>query len=156
MYIEKDLVFYNEPLVNQNQILDFMADKLEKKNYVTKGFREAVKKREEEFPTGLKLKGMNIAIVHTEAIFSKTEKLVVIKPEQSVTFKNIEDLKPLEVNLVFGLILKDSQKHLEVLQRIGQLLQDNEIIQDIQEVNSQRELVSLMQQYFNEKEDNSL
>ena len=92
MYVETDLVFYNLPVLDQNELFDFMADRLEKKDYVTEGFRDAIKKREKEFPTGLQLQDMNVAIVHTEAMYAKTEKLVVIKPEQSITFKNIENL----------------------------------------------------------------
>lgn len=154
MYVEEDLVFYNEPLENQDQLFDFMADELEKKDYVTEGFREAIKKREQEFPTGLKLNGMNVSIAHTDAEFSKIEKLVVIKPEQSITFKNIEDLQPIEVDLVFGLILNDSSKHLEILQKISQLLQDQKVIKAIKDVTSQSALSSLMQQYFNETKEN--
>lgn len=149
MYVEEDLVFYNLPLVNQNQIFDFMADELEKKNYVTKGFREEIKKREQKFPTGLKLSDMNVAIVHTEAAFSKTEKLLVIKLENPVIFRNIENLEPIDVDLVIGLILNDSNKHLEILKKVSQLLQNQELIKDIQEVKSQAELSSLMQNYFN-------
>lgn len=149
MYVEEDLVFYNQPLINQDEIFDFMADKLERKEYVTEGFREAIKKREQEFPTGLKLRDFNVAIVHTEAIFSKTEKLVVIKPERTVTFKNIEDLQPIEVDLVFGLILSDSNKHLEILRKISDLLQNEERMKDIQAVKSQAKLSSLMEYYFN-------
>jgi len=149
MYVEEDLVFYNQPLVNQIEVFDFMADELEKKDYVTSGFREAIKKREQKFPTGLKLSDMNVAIVHTEAVFSKTEKLVVIKPENPVMFRNIENLEPIDVDLVIGLILNDSNKHLEILKKVSQLFQNQEMMKDIQDVKSQAELSSLMQNYFN-------
>ncbi|GIN19464.1 MAG TPA: hypothetical protein DEO65_17665 [Bacillus bacterium] len=149
MYVEEDLVFYNQPLVNQIEVFDFMADELEKKDYVTTGFREAIKKREQKFPTGLKLSDMNVAIVHTEAVFSKTEKLVVIKPEKPVMFRNIENLEPIDVDLVIGLILNDSNKHLEILKKVSQLFQNQEMMKDIQNVKSQDELSSLMQNYFN-------
>ena len=149
MYVEEDLVFYNQPLVNQIEVFDFMADELEKKDYVTTGFREAIKKREQKFPTGLKLSDMNVAIVHTEAVFSKTEKLVVIKPENPVMFRNIENLEPIDVDLVIGLILNDSNKHLEILKKVSQLFQNQEMMKDIQDVKSQAELSSLMQNYFN-------
>lgn len=154
MYVEEDLVFYNEMLENQEQLFDFLADKLEKKDYVTKGFREAIKEREKEYPTGLKLNRLNISIAHTDPEFCKTEKLAVIKPENTISFKNIEDLKPLEVDLVFGLILQDSNKHLKILQKISQLLQDEQVIKAIEDITSQAELSSLMQQYFNDTKEN--
>src|SRR5699024_643300 len=126
-----------------------MSDKLEKKDYVTKDFRKSIKKREKEFPTGLKLEGLNLSIAHTDADFSKTQKIVVIKPKKPIPFKNIENLKPIEVDLVLALILNDSNKHLEVLQKVSQLLQDKMFINAIKDVTTQHELSSLMQQYFN-------
>lgn len=149
MYVEEDLVFYNLPLFSQSEIFDFMADQLEKKDYVMGDFRSAIKKREKEYPTGLKLNDMNIAIVHTEASYSKTEKLVVIKPEKPVTFKNIEDLQPIKVDLIFGLILNNSEGHLEILQRISQMLQEESVIKSILKIASQSELTSFMKQHFN-------
>lgn len=32
MYVEEDLIFYDQPLRDQDQIFDFMADELERKN----------------------------------------------------------------------------------------------------------------------------
>ncbi|MFD1610088.1 PTS sugar transporter subunit IIA [Oceanobacillus luteolus] len=150
MYVEADLVFYGQPLANQNELFDFMADELEKKKYVTKDFREAIKLREKEFPTGLSLGDFNVAIAHTDTTYSRAQKLVVVKPEQSIEFKNIQDLQPLDVDIVFGLILNDSDKHLEVLQKLSNILQDRNIIKKIKNVKSQDELISLMQNHFNE------
>lgn len=149
MYVESDLVFYNEALTDQNDVFNFMADKLEEKDYVTKGFREAIKKREEEFPTGLKLGELNVAIAHTEIEYSKTQKLVVIKLKKPVEFRNIEDLEPIQVDIVFGIILNESEKHLEVLQKLSQLLQDKTIISDLKQVQSQSELFEIMNNHFN-------
>lgn len=149
MYVEKNLVFYNQRFEDQNQLFDFMADELEKQNYVTEQFREAIKIREQNFPTGLQLQHLNVAIVHTDVEYSKTEKLVIIKLEKPITFRNIETLEPLEVGFIIGLILQDSQNHLEVLRNISQFLQNEEVIQEIQETSSHTELTALMQNYFN-------
>lgn len=153
MYIEKDLIFYDYFLHGQEELFDVMADELEKKNYVTEGFREAIKKREKEFPTGLKLRDLNVAIVHVDASFSRTEKIVVFKLGKPITFQNIEDLQPIEVKIIFGLVLNDSAKHLEVLQKVSNLLQNEKAMQSLQETKSKVELLSVMKKYFNEKEN---
>ena len=152
MYVEENLVFYNQRFETQSQLFDFIADELEEKNYVTEQFREAIKIREHNFPTGLQLQNLNVALVHTDVEYSKTEKLVIIKLENPITFKNIETLKPLEVDFIIGLILKDSHKHLQVLQRVSRLLQNEDIIQEIRQASSHGELTILMQDYFNKKE----
>lgn len=152
MYVKENLVFFNKNFKNRDELFDFMADVLEKEDYVTKGFREAIKERENNYPTGLQLDGLNIAIVHTEAIYSKTDTVFLLKLGEPVIFNNIETLQPLEVDFVIGLILKDSQKHLQVLQEVSQLLQNKEAIASIKRTESCEELTSLMKKYLNEEE----
>ncbi|WP_042470285.1 PTS sugar transporter subunit IIA [Bacillus ndiopicus] len=149
MYVEKNLVFYSQRFEDQNQLFDFMADELEKQDYVRKEFREAIKVREQNFPTGLQLQNLNVAIVHTEVEYSKAEKLVIMKLEKPLIFRNIATLEPLDVELIIGLILNDSNKHLEVLQKVSQLLQSEAIIQEIKDTSTHEELAELMQNYFN-------
>lgn len=153
MYVEENLVFYKKKFEKQNDLFDFIADELEEKKYVTEEFRDAIKLREEKFPTGLQLSNMNLAIVHTESIYSTTDKLIILNLEESIEFKNIETLKPLQVDFIIGLILHDSEKHLEVLRKISQLLQDEDIIHSVKEASSREELTKIMQNYFNKKEN---
>lgn len=149
MYIEKDLIAYNLDVKNQNELFDFMSDILEEKQYVNKQFREEIKKREEKYPTGLKLKNINIAIAHTEKEFSLANKLVVIKLKDTIPFKNIENLEKIDVSLVFGIVLADSDNHLEVLQKISQIFQDNQFIANVKNTKSQTELFKIMEEKFN-------
>lgn len=148
MYIDEELIFYNVSLENQDQLFDWMANELEKKDYVTKDFRDAIKKREQEFPTGLQLNGLNVSIAHADAKYAKSRKLVIIKPENSITFKNMLNFEPIEVDIVFGLIVDDHKQHLEILQKVSQLLRKQEVIQEIKAVHSKSELLSLMQKHF--------
>ncbi|WP_194841046.1 PTS sugar transporter subunit IIA [Sporosarcina cascadiensis] len=151
MYVEENLVFFNNSFEDKNELFDFMADVLEKEGYVTEEFREAIKIREENYPTGLKLTTMNVAIVHTEAIYSQTDKLVILKLGKPIVFNNIETLQPLEVDFIIGLILKDSEKHLQILKNVSQLLQSEEAIDSIKNTASHEELLKMMIKYFNEK-----
>ncbi|HLR41748.1 MAG TPA: PTS sugar transporter subunit IIA [Pseudogracilibacillus sp.] len=149
MLVEKNLVFYDAPLTNQNDLFDFMADQLMERNYVKEGFRDAIKNREEKYPTGLKLDGLNLAISHVEKEYANAQKLVVIMPEKPIIFKNIETFDPLEVNLVFGIILNNSNEHLEILKNISQMFQEKEMINKINNIDSKEQLSILMQGYFN-------
>lgn len=151
MYVEKSLVFFNKKFSTQNELFDFIADELEEMNFVTEDFREAIKLREQSFPTGIQLSNMNLAIVHTEASYSKTDKLVVLKLQEPLLFKDIVTLEPLQVNFVIGIVLQDSKKHLEVLQKVSDFLQNEEMIQVIQQVSNQDELTKIIKGHFNQK-----
>lgn len=149
MYVEEELVFFKMPIKNQNELFDFISDKLEEKNYVTDTFREAIKRREKEFPTGLALENMNLAIVHTEAEYAKVDKLIILQPKEAIPFKNIENHEPLEVDLVIGLILHNSEKHLSVLKKLSEILQNNKIIQILKNIETKGELYMFMKKHFN-------
>lgn len=149
MYVEEDLVFYNLPVNNQDELFDFMSNELEEKGYVTADFREAIKKREEKYPTGMKLNGLNVAIAHTEIAYARAEKLMVIKPENPIKFRNIENLTPLDVDLVFAIILNNSDGHLEILKKISQMFQEQEVIDSIKNIGTRKELATFMHKYFN-------
>lgn len=149
MYVEDELVFYNEPLENQDDMFDFMADKLEQNQYITRGFREAIKKREKEYPTGMELNGLNVAITHTEKEHANADKLVIIMPENPIIFRSIEHLCEIKVDLIFGIVLNNSEGHLEVLKKISQMFQEEEVVKKIKNIHSRKELSIYMQKYFN-------
>lgn len=149
MYVEDDLVFYNVSINSQNDLFDFMADKLISKKYVNEGFRDAIKKREKEYPTGLELDGLNVAITHTESEYAKSKKLIIIKPEETITFRNIENFEPIEVDLVFGIVLNNTNGHLEILKKISLLFQEKKLIEEVIEIKSKDMLFSFMHKHFN-------
>src|SRR5699024_11797214 len=80
---------------------------------------------------------------------SNDQKLIVIIPEKPIIFKNIETFDPFEVNLVFGIILNNSNEHLEILKNISQMFKEKEMINKINNIDSKEQLSILMQGYFN-------
>lgn len=90
-----DIVFTN--VTSQDQLFDEVASHLHKLHYVTEDYKEALKNREKEFPTGLKIDfkdGSNIryaAIPHTETKYCLTNKVVYVRNERPLVFKHMID-----------------------------------------------------------------
>lgn len=80
---------------SQEELFNVVADYLESINYVTKYYRQALKDREEEFPTGLKVDlkdGSDIlfaAIPHTETQYCLVDKIVYVKNHKPLVFKHM-------------------------------------------------------------------
>ena len=74
---------------------------------------------------------------------------MVIKPEKPIKFRNIENLTPLDVDLVFAIILNNSDGHLEILKKISQMFQEQEVIDSIKNIETRKELATFMHKYFN-------
>ncbi|VTS21098.1 PTS sugar transporter subunit IIA [Streptococcus pseudoporcinus] len=90
-----DIVLTN--VSSQAQLFDVVASHLEKLHYVTSDYKEALKSREKEFPTGLKIDyrdGSDVlyaAIPHTETKYCLKNKVVYVKNESPLVFKHMID-----------------------------------------------------------------
>lgn len=146
--IDKDLIFINMNFENKSELFGFIADELKKRNYVTDTYEEAVNKREEKFPTGFQLKNINIAMPHADPVNSRADKLVVLTLEKPVEFQNAEDKGMIGVNIVFGLVFHNRDKHIDYLMRLSNLIQDSEKLEKIKKSVTKDEIYDLLDETF--------
>ncbi len=105
---------------------------LEKKGYVKDTYQESIIKREKMHPTGLMVEDLiNIAIPHTDVEHVLKPTMVVVKHSSSA-FKffrmdNPEDEIPVDV--VFLLVVKESDGYVTFLAALTSLFQDAEFIE---------------------------
>lgn len=80
---------------SQEELFDTVAEYLFSIGYVTEGYCDALKSREEAFPTGLKVDlkdGSDIlyaAIPHTETTYCLVDKVIYVRNEQPLLFKHM-------------------------------------------------------------------
>ncbi|QIK58197.1 PTS sugar transporter subunit IIA [Erysipelothrix sp. HDW6A] len=146
-------VYYDMQFEDRDDLLRFISKTLFKKGYVTESYEEKIIERENNYPTGLMLNGINIAICHAEPQYAKKNAIFVIKLKEPVLFRNAENFEGLPVELVFGLVLTNGKDHLKVLQRLSQLLLDNKNIDKIREINSRSGFVKFIDKHFGEIEE---
>ncbi|CAM3039198.1 PTS galactose transporter subunit IIA [Streptococcus agalactiae LMG 14747] len=88
-----NILFAN--VATQEELFNFVATRLEEVEYVTPDYREALKAREQEFPTGLKVDlndGSEIlyaAIPHTETKYCLVDRVVYVKNDKPLIFKHM-------------------------------------------------------------------
>ncbi|MGT2888190.1 PTS sugar transporter subunit IIA [Streptococcus didelphis] len=79
----------------QEELFEQVANQLQTQVYVTADYKEALKKREKDFPTGLKIDykdGSDVlfaAIPHTETQYCLVDRLVYVKNSFPITFKHM-------------------------------------------------------------------
>ena len=146
--IDKDLIFINMNFENKNKLFKFIADELGKRDYINDTYEEAVNKREEKFPTGFQLKNINIAMPHADPVNSKADKLVVLTLETPVEFQNAEDKGTLGVNIVFGLVFHNRDKHIDYLMRLSNLIQNSEKLEKIKKAGTKEEIYDILNETF--------
>lgn len=91
--MSQNIVFTN--VSSQAELFEVVSDYLEDANYVTKDYRQALRDREEEFPTGLKVdlqdgsETLYAAIPHTETQYCLVDQVVYVKNDNPIVFKHM-------------------------------------------------------------------
>lgn len=146
--LNQDFVYFDEEYTSVQQLLSLVAKDLYEKGYVKEAYEQAIISREEKYPTGLKLAGLNIAICHTEPQNVTKNTLFLVKPAHPVLFRNAETLDKLPVDLVIGLVFTDGKLHLKNLSYLAQLFTNQQFIQEIKQVTSKEELTTIFSNFL--------
>ncbi|KMY49972.1 PTS sugar transporter subunit IIA [Peribacillus loiseleuriae] len=143
--LDEKLIITNLRATEQQDVLKSLFSKLHKEGCVRDSFLENILKREENFPTGLKLGKYNIAIPHTEPQFVNKSALAVTTLEKPVNFRRMD--KPEEevpVDIVIMLALKEKNDHLKVLGKIIQMFQSSQVLESLKKANNSKEIIEII------------
>lgn len=146
MSLDKDIVFNQLSFKNQEELFKFAGQVLEDKQYVKPSFYAAIVAREKQYPTGIEVNGVNVALCHTDAEHIIENKIMVLKLDEPIEFKSMETLEYIDVKLVFILLLNDPALHLEVLQNISTILQDETYLNEIYTTQTKENLFDLLKE----------
>ena len=118
--------------VTRDELLQEMADHLLKKGFVKEGYAEAVLARENKFPTGIPCEPISVAIPHCDRGFVNDTAVLVAKLAQPVTFNRIDDPdETVDVDLAFMLAVNSDEGQLEMLSKIMDLIQNEELVKGV-------------------------
>lgn len=122
-----------------------LAARLYEEDCVAETFVDALAAREKDYPTALEVGEHNVAIPHTEAEHTKQGAICVGVLRQPVSWARMDDAdERCDVELVVMLALSDPHGHLEMLQKVIGLVQDQELVGKILASTSEADVVSLV------------
>ncbi|UNA33701.1 PTS sugar transporter subunit IIA [Klebsiella pneumoniae subsp. pneumoniae] len=115
------------------------------KNYVEPSYPEALIAREENHPTAMQLERMGVAIPHVDVEHVREEKLVVVTCPEGIVFNQAEDPDcTMKVNVIFFLLLKEKDAHLEFLMKLISLFQRSNEMDQILWAKSKDDVMELL------------
>ena len=126
------------------EVLHLASSHLLGEGKVKQSYEEHLLAREEDYPTGLALGGINVAIPHTDYQYANTTQLLVATLAKPVMWHNMEDSD--ELIPVSGVVLSvfDKPEHqLEALQKIMGVLQKQELVAQIVDADSAQQVIEL-------------
>lgn len=143
---EEKYIFRLKEKITRDEILEQVGEVFVRDGIVKEAFIEAIKKREENFPTGLILEGgTKTAISHSDDEYVLKDKIAIIISEEPIVFKSIEDLnKEIECNIFFIMALTKENKN-DILVVLMSLFEEHEeILQKFSKMTNQEILEFLL------------
>lgn len=145
MSFDKKLLLLQEAASDQQEVLKKMATKLYNAHCVTETYLEGILEREEEYPTGLEINGIGIAIPHTDTNKVVKSQICLASLKSPIDFKDMVDKnKKIKVNIIFMLAMKESNQQIELLQNLVKLFQNKKVVQKIVSSTNEEEVLELL------------
>jgi PTS system galactitol-specific IIA component len=130
--LREDLVFTQKHFESKEDAILFLAEQFKKKGYVYETFANAVVEREEEYPTGLYLGKINVAIPHTDTKHVKQSGMAILTLNKPVISHRMDDpSKMVPVHIILLLAVLDLNKYVKFLSKLMDNLSNKEVTKRI-------------------------
>lgn len=117
--------------------------------YVKDTYVDAVVAREADFPTGLILDGIQIAMPHTAGVHVNTPAVCVAKLAKPVTFSHMGDPDTkVAAELLFMMAIKNPDEQIETLQAVMGVFTNKEAIAALKAADTKEALFETAQKYI--------
>lgn len=140
-----DLVMLFEGEHTYQDVEQAMAEHLMELGYAKDTYAAAIAEREVGFPTGLEVGEYNAAMPHCDVVNVNEAAVCVGVLKEPVDWRRMDDPDATcKVSLVTMLALSEPHAHLEMLQKVVGLIQDQELMGKIAGASSTQEVYDLV------------
>lgn len=144
--VQRELIDVDNESKNVKDFFHHVASELEGWGYVQETFFEAIYEREQEYPTGLELPDITIAIPHTDVEHIKKPFIYVNRMKtKSIEFIQMgtDDVyvKP-EYIIVLG--IKDPKEQVGLLSTIMELFSSEKFIEELNQAQNENQIYNLL------------
>ncbi|WP_019795487.1 PTS sugar transporter subunit IIA [Streptococcus sobrinus] len=144
-YLDENLIFTNKSFSTSKELFKTISDVTLALGNTREDFLSRVIDREANFPTGIQLEKIGVAIPHTDAECIFKEFVAVVINQSPIPFKSMEDPSQLvQASLVFVLGLNQPHEQLEMLQSLMGLLQNEKLLFKIVAATSAEEVLTIV------------
>lgn len=154
-WIAEELICLGGAASSAAEAIALLGGLLEVRGYVAAAYTQSVQERERDFPTGLALGSFGIAIPHaTPEGNVHRNGIAALRVKTPATFRSMEDpAEEVEAELVFLLALKDSGQHLEMLQKLFCMFQDDEAMRALRATRDAGEFKRIVAAHLTKAQD---
>ena len=127
-----ELVFFDWECATPGEVFARLEGELAPRGYIAEGWLNAVRTREDAYPTGLAMPAANIAIPHTDPGFVAKPYIAVVKPAAPVTFNAMAGMSaPVPAQIVINLGIAEPGGQVEALQALMNIFMGADAAADV-------------------------
>lgn len=148
--LDNELIHIHLPTQQRDELFIKISDQLLAKGIVESSYPEALRLREQHHPTAMQLETMGVAIPHVDVEHVREERLVVVTCPEGIVFNQAEDPDlTMKVNVIFFLLLKEKDAHLEFLMKLISLFQKTDQMNTLLNTDSSNEVIKILAKNLN-------
>jgi len=143
--LDSELIHLHVTPQDRNALFSEITEQLLAKGIVEDSYRAALVLREQDHPTAMQLENMGVAIPHVDVEHLREERLVVVTCPEGIEFNQAEDPDlTMKVNVIFFLLLKEKDAHLEFLMKLISLFQKTDEMNTLLNTTSSQEVMQIL------------
>lgn len=145
--LNENLIMPDLKAGSSDEVFQQLGGLLVSEGYCKSSYVQALIEREKDFPTGINMGNIGIAIPHTdkEHVIKGAVAIGVLKEPVHFYQMGTND-ENVEAKLIFMLAVKDPKEHLVFLQRILMILQDQEVLKQLIETKNKQEIINIIKE----------
>lgn len=150
--LDSRLITVSMDVDSKDGIMENMGGRFVELGYCRSSYIQALKDREVEFPTGIDIDGVGVAMPHTDVSHVNRAGIGIATLKKPVAFVHMAtDDMPVPVRVVFMLAVDDPQKHLEKIQDILAVIQDKKTLEIIMKAEKPEDIINIIKEKENGK-----
>ena len=143
--LKTDCILGNIDAPSKEAALKMMAEKLYSLGYVKESFADAIAERETNYPSGLPMEDIKIAIPHTDADHVNQSVLCFARLKEDVEFSVMgAPEEKINVRLISMFALKEKKKIGDLLETLITTYQDNDVLKGLLEAADEQEIYNIL------------
>lgn len=149
-FFKKENIFIQESFQDYESALTFLSEYLRSKGKVEDGFKKALLEREENYPTGLLVGDINVAIPHVDHQYVKESEVLLCTLEEPIPFRRMDlPEEEVDVSVIILLAIDSPDGHLGMLKQIIGFVQNQEVLKKMIKEKDKDSVSKILNEFFN-------
>lgn len=125
----EQLIDLNTKCSDENELFNLIGERLIKKGLAKPNYISGLKKRENEYPTGLIFPKISIALPHVDSVYIKTPFIYIVRNESEISVRQMGDSQQMKTRYFWFLGIKDAKKQPDLLAKLMDLFQNANFVE---------------------------